>query len=253
MYKYLIPVMAVVAPVAGAHATFADIYIAGRVGVSDFIVNTHQYVYAAPDMPRSTVVDGDINDVNATYHASIGMAFDRLRADIEASYGHYAMSGNWSVINNNAGTAVTNLAYPATYELKDSVFTLMANAHYDILRFGRQYGREMYNRRDDTGDVVMFNALYLTGGVGMAHVSEKGRVGINVGAVWAGGEPENYDASKTETRFAFSLGGGVAVALASHVNLDLEYRYTNMGKMTDDLVSRKYAAHEVSAGLRYMF
>lgn len=253
MYKYLIPVVAVVAPYAAAYATIDGLYVAGRVGAADFVVDTYQYLYTKPNMPRSTIVDGNISDVNAVYHISFGYEFDRLRVDVEGTYGRYTMSGNWSAIDDNAGTIVTNLAYPATYGLKDRMFGVMANMHYDILRFGRQYGREMYGRRGDTGAVVMQNALFVTGGVGMAHISEKGQVEIDVGAVWAEGQPNLYKADLTKNHFAFSLGGGFAIALTPKVNMDLEYRYTDMGKTTDDLVSRKYSAHEVTAGLRYAF
>ena len=228
-------------------------YVSARIGVTDFIVNTHQYTYASAGSPLSTIVDGRVKDINATYHAALGYRFDRLRADAEFSYGYYSMGGNWAVLDKSPIEYLSSLVFPGTYGLTDSVFTVLGNLHYDIFRFGRQYEREMYTRRGDTGHVLTFNALYLTGGIGVARISERGKVSVDIGAVWPGGTVNRFDATATDTRFTYSLGGGMAVGLAPHVDLDIEYRYTNMGKMSADMVSRKYYSHELSAGLRYTF
>ena len=87
----------------------------------------------------------------------------------------------------------------------------------------------------------------------MARISEKGSVTVNLATVWREGWIETVDADNTKTHFAYNLGGGLAIGLAPNVNLDLEYRYGNFGKMSGDLVSRKYSSHELSAGLRYTF
>ena len=238
---------------------FAAPYVFGRVGVSDFILNTSQYVdfgkmfHPDQNLPLSTIVDGKISDVNATYHIGVGYEIDRVRIDVEGSYGRYVMSGKWDLTDVPAGS-IQNVSEPATYTLKDSVFTVMANVHYDLLRFGRVFEREMYNTHGDTGAVLTYNSLYLTGGVGMVRVSEKAGVVIDFSKVWGSVAPAySQDAKDTDTRVAFNLGGGMAIGLAPHVNLDLEYRYTNFGKMSAELVSRKYYSHELSAGLRYTF
>lgn len=228
-------------------------YVSARIGVSDFIVNTHQYTYASAGSPLSTIVDGRIKDINATYHAALGYRFDRLRADAEFSYGYYRMDGNWAVLDKAPVEYLSSLVFPGMYGLTDSVFTVLGNLHYDIFRFGRVFGREMYTRRGDTGEVLTFNALYLTGGIGIARISERGKVGVDIGAVWPGGTINRFEATDTDTHFAYNLGGGLAIGLAPHVDMDIEYRYTNMGNMSADQVSRKYYAHELSAGLRYTF
>lgn len=51
----------------------ANPYVSGKIGISDFVVNTNQYMYYTPDAYKSTIVDGRIDDINAAYRAAIGL------------------------------------------------------------------------------------------------------------------------------------------------------------------------------------
>lgn len=237
----------------------ANPYVFGRVGVSDFVVNTTQYAYMPDSTLRSTVVDGKIDDVNATYHVGLGYDFDIVRVDAEYSYGHYKIDGNFHMLGDNPGFGKPDVAttpylgYLSSYELTDSVHTLTLNAHVDVFRFGRRFGRQVYTSYGDTGELVGFNSIFLTGGLGYAYISEKGRVVIDTGDVWPGGPAYHVSADDKSSHFTYNLGGGVSFWLVQNLHLDIEYRYSNFGKMSEGLTSRKYSSHELSAGLRYAF
>ena len=238
-----------------ATPAFANPYVFGRIGASDYVVKTSQYHVLHEGLPRSTIVDGKINDVNAAYHVGLGYDFDWLRFDVEASYGRYVMSGNWSLIDKSIIPAyVQNFAQPSTYTLKDSIYTFMLNAHVDVVRFGCGGMRLMCADLCGNGDAQVYNALFLTGGVGMARISSTGKVVVDFETLYGDdGFIYTQDAKDTTNHFAFNLGGGVSLGLTKTLNLDLEYRYNNYGKFSEDMTTRKYSAHELSAGLRYTF
>jgi opacity protein-like surface antigen len=60
-------------------------------------------------------------------------------------------------------------------------------------------------------------------------------------------------AKKSNTDFAWNVGGGVAYALTSNVSLDLAYRYANLGKIKSSVKPFDLDMHQAMLGLRVAF
>ena len=57
-----------------------------------------------------------------------------------------------------------------------------------------------------------------------------------------------------KTNFTWSLGGGVGILITRHTNLDLGYRYLNMGRIkAEDGTKYEITNQEYYIGLRYTF
>lgn len=210
-------------------------------------------MYYTPDAYKSTIVDGRIDDINAAYRAAIGLHFDNLRIEAEYGYGNYVMGGNWALNTKNGvpGSYPPNISYPSTYTLKSKVQTFMANAYYDLLTFGWRYTNSMYT---DINRVVPFahNSIYITAGIGMAHINENAAVEINTVMAW-GGEPLYQTADSSVNRFAYAVGAGVSFAMSQDINLDVSYRYASLGKFSVGTTQRDYSLHEIIFAMRYEF
>ena len=230
-------------------------YVALRAGASALTMDTDQYMYQAIDAYRSTIAKGDIYDINAIYHAAVGYGFGPLRGEIEYGYGHYAFSGNWALNTPNGvpGSLPPNLSYPATYRLSEKLNMVMANVYYDILVFNRMFGRP-YTGPDgaEHRHLRAKNSLFIMGGLGWAHLRDRARAQIDTSMAW-GGYPLVENASNRLNRFAFSVGGGVTMGLGHDVNIDISYKYTDLGEYDEPMVRRDYGLHEVLVGLRYAF
>lgn len=142
---------------------------------------------------------------------------------------------NWDPSGSTSGSG---LGY---YDARIDSYSLMANAYWDIHRFE-------------------FNQIaltpYLSGGLGVAFHST-GRLCIyqNPNTVLV--------KSASNADFAFQVGAGVGVGLSERFDLDLGYRYVDLGRFktgTDgDLVDLStpvrgdISGHELKMGLRYSF
>ena len=247
MKKYLVAASLVMT----APAAFANLYVSGKVGVTDFVVDSYQFMYYSPKAARSTISDGTISDINASYHAALGYAFsDMFRIDAEYGYGRYVMSGNWDLNTPNLvpGALPPNLSYPSTYILTDKVHTFSLNGYFNMFTFDRRFKSGIYNRPKD----VRYDAMYVVVTAGMMHLRERGQVGINTTMAW-GGNALSEDSSMSLNRFMYGVGLGLSFGLTDDVSLTLEYKYLRLGNYDSDLVRRDYSSHNILMGLRYEF
>ena len=105
---------------------------------------------------------------------------------------------------------------------------------------------------------------YVGGGVGVSGTHQDGSIGVNgvpltygiqdpkTGAVFTSSIP-----SHTDYRFAWAGMAGVSYAVASHMLLDVGYRYLDLGTTKISLfpstsVSKNLNSQEVRVGIRYM-
>lgn len=57
-----------------------------------------------------------------------------------------------------------------------------------------------------------------------------------------------------QSNLAWSVGGGLSFAATDHLNIDVEYRYVDYGKIApEDLIDVKNIMHRFMAGVRYTF
>ncbi len=110
---------------------------------------------------------------------------------------------------------------------------------------GREYEFEnqsaMYNLYFETCPHCAFSP-YLSVGGGATYISSRY-------PVEGGQEIKNH-----KTNFTWSLGGGVGILINRHTNLDLGYRYLNMGRIkAEDGTKYEITNQEYYIGLRYTF
>ena len=228
-------------------------YVSGKIAVADFVVDTDQYMYHTPDAYKSTVVDGRIDDINAAYRAAIGLRFADMRIEAEYGYGNYVISGDWALNTKNGvpGSYPHNLSYPSTYTLKSRVQTFMVNAYYDLFKFCTRYKNAMYTDMNVV-EPCCYNAIYITGGIGTAHINESAGVVIDTVMAW-GGEPLYESVDSAVNRFIYNVGVGISFAITPNLGADLSYRYTDLGKYSIATTRRDFSSHEIMMGLRYEF
>lgn len=228
-------------------------YVSGKIAVADFVVDTDQYMYHTPDAYRSIVVDGRIDDINAVYRAAIGLRFADMRIEAEYGYGNYTISGDWALNTKNGvpGSYPHNLSYPSTYTLKSRVQTFMVNAYYDLLKFCTRYTNAVYTDINVV-EPCCYNAIYITGGIGTAHINESANVVIDTAMAW-GGTPLYESVDSAVNRFVYNVGAGISFAITPNLGVDLSYRYTDLGKYSIATTRRDFSSHEIMMGLRYEF
>ncbi|MDE6250355.1 MAG: outer membrane beta-barrel protein [Alphaproteobacteria bacterium] len=235
------------------NAANAKPYVALKAGIADFVIDTNQYMYQSPDAYKSTIVDAVIDDINAAYRAAIGYDFGNVRIDAEYGYGRYRMSGDWALNTPNGvpGALPLHLSYPATYTLKNRVSTFTANLHYNLFSFGRKYRNSLYTDIN-TPLAISRNSFYVTGSLGMAHISDDANVSINTTMAW-GGDVLRESMGISRDRFIYGLGAGVELAITCDLYADIAYKYTDLGKYNNDTMRRDYSMHEITVGLRFEF
>ena len=99
-------------------------------------------------------------------------------------------------------------------------------------------------------------SIFGTLGVGVASLKSKG---------WQGVETRQY-ASNTSKTFAYSIGAGVTYTPVKEFNIDLGYRYVDMGKaesgwnnfpnargLQDEQMKARVVSNQIFLGLRYNF
>ena len=99
----------------------------------------------------------------------------------------------------------------------------------------------MYNMYFETCPYCAFSP-YLSVGAGATYISSR-YPGEN-----------NRDIKNHETNFTWSLGGGIGILINRHTNLDLGYRYLDMGRIkAEDGTKYEITNQEYYIGLRYTF
>ncbi|MDD4557205.1 MAG: outer membrane beta-barrel protein [Alphaproteobacteria bacterium] len=95
----------------------------------------------------------------------------------------------------------------------------------------------MFNVFWDLSPYTMFTP-YLMAGAGISDLSYTKKFNTSQ-------DPMGYD----ETNFTWTVGGGLSAKVTSRFNIDVGYRYFDMGKIAKASIH----AHEIYGGLRYVF
>lgn len=115
---------------------------------------------------------------------------------------------------------------PVKGDFNVRVSSLFANVYYDF-----------HNQSDFTP--------YIGAGLGAARLKGESKVS-------SGGY--KFSGSKTEWDFAWNVGAGVAYKLTDMVSLDLGYRYSDFGSISEDgFDDMDFTGHEVLLGVRFAF
>lgn len=181
-------------------------------------------------------MDKDIgsNDADSSAIVGLGVGYhfnEHIRADATVGYrGWYKVS---------AATTVLGATLSGDADINSTVGLI--NAYYDIGRFDRF-------------------TPYVGGGLGFAR-NHVGSTDLALGGVGVG----NID-SNTNTDFAWQLSAGTAINIAHGVDLDIGYRYLDMGTaktsdsatvggtpLTGATLKGNLQASEIQAGLRIGF
>lgn len=145
-------------------------------------------------------------------------------------------------VDDNAWMAGVALGYRYTYfraeleytwreETNDTSGEIDARNHSDF-----QTMSYMLNVYADLTPYSMFTP-YVMAGVGITNIKYEFRS--------FGGQPMKYE----EDNFTWAVGGGLSAKLTNRINLDVGYRFLNMGEIEKASVR----AHEFYGGFRYVF
>ncbi|HEI8867941.1 outer membrane protein [Serratia sp. AKBS12] len=99
-------------------------------------------------------------------------------------------------------------------------------------------------------------SVFATAGVGISKIKAGG---------WQGVPSREYD-STSQSNFTYAIGGGVSYAPLERLNVDLGYRYVDMGKiesgyntfanargLKDEQMKARLVSNEFTLGVRYLF
>src|SRR5574344_1753581 len=167
----------------------------------------------------------------------------------------FYMAGRGGIVNHNIGDGDSTLSSTKS-ELDDNALMLSGALGYrwGYFRLEGEYvwrdstddsyteGATTYNSEFETSSYMAniywdlspytWFTPYLSAGLGMTDIS------YSVNA-------NDYD----EDNFTWSVGGGLSAQVTNRFNIDLGYRYYDMG----DLGEANIHTHEVYSGLRYVF
>ncbi|WP_236611182.1 outer membrane protein [Providencia burhodogranariea] len=137
----------------------------------------------------------------------------------------------------------------AEYTSGSSIFATSFNHHKT------ESQRLMLNAYRDY-EIYQGISLYGTVGIGIAKVKSSG---------WQGNVSRQY-ASNTDTNLAYSIGAGVSYEPIEKLNVDLGYRYVDLGKiesgmnrftnargLQDEQMKAHLKSQEIVLGIRYLF
>lgn len=120
----------------------------------------------------------------------------------------------------------------------EAEYTLTSNAKYD-----EKYPLEAHFQRV-MGNIYLdmpftrYVRPYVGGGIGTAFYAVKDKA---------------KDTKESGHNFAWNAGGGLGIKLTRNVTFDSGYRYINMGSVETKTEELNFDAHEVYAGLRFLF
>ncbi|MEH0075523.1 outer membrane protein [Pannonibacter sp. Pt2] len=198
-------------------------------------------IYQAPKGSFSDPVIGDLrfspNEMNDTMVIGVGVGYkfnDYLRSDLTFDYEPSAKYTGYAPCNLCTGS-------DSSRETSNiDVWTLMLNGYLDV------------------GTWNGFTP-YVGAGVGAAYVNVKDTKSFNPNGVTT-----SYDGSSGKWNFAWALMAGTSYAVTPNWDIDLGYRYKNLGEARSvqlynvgtgqsRIKYKDLAAHEIRLGVRYNF
>jgi opacity protein-like surface antigen len=226
----------------------AGFYVSAKIGASDFVVDANQWQYNTPSNPAnpyktSTIVDGNISDINAIYDFSVGYIISkRVRLEADYSYSHFTINGNWVYNDEYPLNPPQTISYPATYQLDNKLNRFMFNLYVTPFKFNTGRGAAEF---------------YLTGGMGLTKMKEVGSVVIDLDKMWPGNGIIAMNAPGSHSNLTASVGAGISIPITNSLSMDAEYRYVDAGKYKESNptsgITRDYSSHDVMIGFRYEF
>jgi opacity protein-like surface antigen len=192
--------------------------------------------FAKDNTPRISYDLVPLSNVTVNNSWSVGGGFGYrfngwLRADWTFDYmNSINVSGQAVVVNPTCAVVVNGCAL--TFQSTLTRWATLANAYFDI----------------PTGYPV---TPYVGGGVGVSYVNENGS------AIYPNFAALNWSvAGKSVSRFAWALMAGVAVDIAPHTQMDLGYRFLDLGTTSyvapiGGISTKALYANEFRLGLRF--
>lgn len=180
---------------------------------------------------------------DAVFGGSAALGYDFFRkfcvpVRAEAEYSIFTRASD-----SNSGLNANGISLSAKEKLKVNAQTMFVNAYYDF-----------HNQSRFTP--------YLGAGAGLAFVRSKGCIDIKG---TTDGWPGSSTGGHTKTNFAYNATAGVSYALTKSIDLDLAYRFADLGKARSgagdiDCYGGSYNnqakhiyMHQVQLGVRFSF
>lgn len=154
----------------------------------------------------------DVDDNAAMFSGAIGYRWGYFRLEAEYVYREDTDDTQHKIIQGIATTSVV------TRSAEFSSESYMANFYWDLSPY------------------TMFTP-YLSAGIGITSLEYTFK---NTGL---------STIKYSEDNFTWSVGGGLSAQITTRLNLDIGYRYYDMGELADGDIHN----HEVYGGLRYVF
>lgn len=191
--------------------------LAAIVGVSTFSTQAQAGCDGIYLAARSGIVNHNLGNPDETMG-------DRFNVDDNAWIGSGAIGYRWGYFR----AELEGIWRDSTVDkVKDSIYGI--ETEFETYSY-------MLNLYYDFSPYTMFTP-FASAGIGMSHIefNYSNNLGYN---------------KKVETdNFTWAIGGGISAKVTNRFNVDVGYRFMNMGEIEKASVR----AHEVYAGLRYVF
>lgn len=157
----------------------------------------------------------DIDDNSAMISGALGYRYKYFRVEAEYIYRETSENRKYNVAETPSGRKLVT-----SHSAEFSSESYMANIYWDISPY------------------TMFTP-YVSAGIGITSLEYTFKMNDSYGNV----------AKYSEDNFTWSVGGGLSAQVTTRFNIDLGYRYFDMGELDSGAVHN----HEVYGGLRYTF
>jgi opacity protein-like surface antigen len=159
-------------------------------------------------------------DSGTEFGAAMGAQRGQYRTEIELAY----QSNDFNTVSAAGYTVpVTSIGLNGDV----NIFTALVNVYYDV-------------------DLGYGLSPYLTGGLGITHISAGLSLRDTLGTLVAG-------ASDNDAVLAGQVGAGLSYALTGNIILDARYRYLMSGDLEFETLSSKLDSHNALVGVRIKF
>jgi opacity protein-like surface antigen len=201
------------------------------------------------------------NSVTPSFAIGAGMQLtDNFRTDFVVDYKNLKSKYSTTQVSDpdikaqiagatTIGDTATTTTTLEQNKLSMRSFSTMLNGYYDVGQFGvfKPYvGAGVglaFNKFKVTSSATSTTSVVTVTATGPSDPVVTGPTAIPV-------KPVQY---KNKTNFAFQATVGTAINVASNVDLDVAYKYANLGKPAKGKGLKSVAVNQVTFGLRYSF